>query len=136
MQYEIKGESLPVLKCQLSQGESIQCEAGAMSWMDDGIEMQTEAGGLGKMFGRLLTGENMFLNTYVANRAGEIAFASKFPGSIRAIEKETCPPCLRGSGSGDAAVNDMPGECQSRGVTEPQREGSKADRGILHGESE
>ena len=56
--------------------------------------------------------------------------------SIRAIEKETCPPCLRGSGSGDAAVNDMPGACQSRGVTEPQREGSKADRGILHGESE
>ena len=86
MNYEIKGESLPVLKCQLNQGESIQCEAGAMSWMDDGIEMQTEAGGLGKMFGRLLTGENMFLNTYVAHSAGEIAFASKFPGSIRAIE--------------------------------------------------
>ena len=77
MNYEIKGDSLPVLKCQLNQGEAIQCEAGAMSWMDDGIEMQTEAGGLGKMFGRLLTGENMFLNTYVANRAGEIAFASK-----------------------------------------------------------
>ena len=51
-------------------------------------------------------------------------------------EKVPCPPCLKGSGSGDAAVNDMPGACQSRGVTEPQREGSKADRGILHGESE
>lgn len=86
MNYEIKGDSLPVLKCQLNQGEAIQCEAGAMSWMDEGIEMQTQAGGLGKMFGRLVTGESMFLNTYVANRAGEIAFASKFPGSIRAIE--------------------------------------------------
>lgn len=86
MQYEIKGESLPILKCQLNQGDIIQCEAGAMSWMDDHIEMQTEGGGLGKMFGRLLTGENMFLNTYVAKKAGEIAFASKFPGSIRAIE--------------------------------------------------
>lgn len=86
MNYEIKGDSLPVLKCQLNQGEAIQCEAGAMSWMDEGIEMQTQAGGLGKMFGRLVTGESMFLNTYVANRSGEIAFASKFPGSIRAIE--------------------------------------------------
>lgn len=86
MNYKIDGESLPVLKCRLEQGEAIQCEAGAMAWMDDGIEMQTEAGGLGKMFGRLFTGENMFLNTYVASKAGEIAFASKFPGSIRAIE--------------------------------------------------
>ena len=110
MQYEIKGESLPVLKCQLSQGDVIQCEAGAMSWMDDGIEMQTEAGGLGKMFGRLLTGENMFLNTYVANRAGEIAFASKFPGSIRAIEITPGNGIIVQKGSYLATVGDVKSE--------------------------
>lgn len=86
MRYVIEGESLPVLKVMLEPGEMIECEAGAMSWMDDEIEMQTQAGGLGKMLGRMLTKESMFSNTYVAKRAGEIAFSSKFPGSIRAVE--------------------------------------------------
>lgn len=86
MQYLISGDSLPVLKVQLNQGEAIQCEAGAMAWMDEGISMQTQGGGVGQMFGRLLTNENMFLNTYYAYQPGEIAFASKFPGSIRAVE--------------------------------------------------
>ena len=63
MNYSISGDSLPVLKVQLEQGENIQCEAGAMSWMDEGIQMQTNAGGIGKMLGRAFTGEGMFLNT-------------------------------------------------------------------------
>ena len=86
MKYKIDGENLPVLKILLEPGERIECESGAMSWMDDEIQMQTSAGGIGKMFGRMLTNEHAFTNTYVANRAGEIAFSSKFPGSIRAIE--------------------------------------------------
>lgn len=86
MRYAIEGGNLPVLKVLLEQGEQVQCESGAMSWMDDEIEMQTQAGGLGKMFGRMLTNESAFMNTYYANRTGEIAFSSKFPGSIRAVE--------------------------------------------------
>lgn len=86
MRYYVDGESLPVLKVQLEQGERIECEAGAMSWMDDEIEMSTQGGGLGKMFGRMMTNENAFMNTYVARRSGEIAFSSKFPGSIVAVE--------------------------------------------------
>ena len=86
MEYSIEGESLPVVKIRLEAGEMVECEAGAMSWMDDELEMQTQTGGIGKMFGRMLTKENMFTNTYVAKSAGEIAFSSKFPGSIRAVE--------------------------------------------------
>lgn len=86
MNYRIDGGNLPVLKVFLAQGEQIECEAGAMSWMDDEIEMQTSGGGLGKMLGRMLTKESAFTNTYVARRDGEIAFSSKFPGSIRAVE--------------------------------------------------
>lgn len=86
MQYKIEGGELPVVKVQLEQGDTIQCEAGAMSWMDDGIEMETSAGGLGKMLGRMLTKENAFMNNYHATKAGEIVFASKFPGSIVAVE--------------------------------------------------
>ena len=86
MKYLIDGGNLPVLKVLLEQGETIECESGAMSWMDHEIQMQTSAGGLGKMFGRMLTNEHAFMNTYYANRAGEIAFSAKFPGSIRAVE--------------------------------------------------
>ncbi len=86
MNYRIDGDNLPVLKVRLSAGEQIECEAGAMSWMDDEIEMQTKAGGLGRMFGRMFTNESAFTNTYAARRDGEIAFSSKFPGSIRAVE--------------------------------------------------
>ena len=85
MKYEVKGGNLPVLLVNLEAGETIECEAGAMSWMDEGIEMQTQGGGIGKMFGRILTNENAFVNHYTARVPGEIAFAGKFPGSIRAI---------------------------------------------------
>ena len=86
MNYKIEGGNLPVVLIQLEAGEQIVCEGGSMSWMDDEIEMKTEGGGVGKMFGRMFTGESLFQNRYVANRAGEIAFASSFPGSIRAME--------------------------------------------------
>ena len=43
-------------------------------------------GGLGKAFGRMFSGEAIFQNIYTAQGgAGEIAFASSFPGSIRAF---------------------------------------------------
>lgn len=85
MEYYIEGDSLPVLKMQLSKGESIRCQAGAMSWMDNEIEMKTEMGGVGKMFGRMINRETLALNEYTAKKDGEIAFASAFPGSIAAV---------------------------------------------------
>ena len=85
MTYEIVGGSLPVLKLRLQPGEIVQCESGGMSWMDDEIVMKTEAGGIGKMFSRMVSHESVFLNTYEAMREGEIAFASKFPGNIVAV---------------------------------------------------
>ena len=86
MNYTIEGGNLPVVKINLTAGEELVCESGAMSWMDDEIEMATEAGGLGKMLGRMVTKEHAFMNRYVARRDGEIALASSFPGSIKAIE--------------------------------------------------
>ena len=94
MNYKIEGGNLPVLLCQLDAGEEMMCESGSMSWMDDEIEMQTKGGGVGKIFGRMFTGERMFQNRYVAKRAGEIAFAASFPGSIRAIEVTPDKPVI------------------------------------------
>ena len=86
MRYEIKGEPMPVAICQLEGGESLICESGAMSWMSPNMAMQTSGGGLGKMFGRAFSGESMFQNIYTAQGGpGLIAFASSFPGAIRAI---------------------------------------------------
>lgn len=85
MEYEIIGGNLPAVICSLRAGEEIVCESGGMSWMDDAFSMKTQGGGLGGMFGRAFTGEAMFRNVYHANRDGEIAFASSFPGEIKAV---------------------------------------------------
>ena len=85
MQYEIIGGNLPAVLCRLTRGEKLICEAGGMSWMDGVFKMETTGGGIGKMFGRMFSGESMFTNTYTAQQDGEIAFASSFPGQILAI---------------------------------------------------
>ena len=55
--------------------------------MSPNMKMETTGGGIGKMFGRALSGESIFLNRYTAmNGNGMIAFASSFPGSIRAFD--------------------------------------------------
>lgn len=87
MRYSIEGEPLPVVICELENGETMITESGAMSWMSPNMQMETTSGGgLGKIFGRALSGESLFLNRYTARGGnGTIAFASSFPGSIRAF---------------------------------------------------
>ena len=86
--YEILGGNLPVVVCELSAGESMITESGSMSWMSPNIKMETiSGGGMKKMFGRLMSGDSMFQNRYTAEGAdGTIAFASSFPGAIKALE--------------------------------------------------
>lgn len=88
MQYKIVGEPLPVVICNLEQGETLITESGAMSWMSENMKMETTSGGgLGKMFGRALSGESLFLNRYTAGGPNqELAMASGLPGCIRAYE--------------------------------------------------
>lgn len=88
MNYTIKGDSLPVVICNVEAGETLITEGGAMSWMTPNMKMETTSGGgFGKMLGRMFSGENLFLNKYTAQGGmGQIAFASSFPGSIRAVE--------------------------------------------------
>lgn len=63
-------------------------ERGSMSWMSPNMKMETTTGGgLGKALGRMFAGEAMFQNRYTAQGGpGMIAFASSFPGDIRAFE--------------------------------------------------
>ena len=87
MKYEIIGEPMPVVVCHVEQGEAMITERGSMVWMSPNMEMQTSAGGLGKAFGRMFSGDSLFQNVYTAmDGPGMIAFASSMPGAIRAVE--------------------------------------------------
>ena len=87
MKYEIQGDNLPVVICDLEAGESMITEGGSMAWMSPNMKMETSGGGFGKALGRLFSGESLFQNVYTAQGGpGVIAFASKFPGAIRAVE--------------------------------------------------
>lgn len=88
MNYRIEGTPLPVVIVELNPNETMITEGGSMSWMTDAMKMETSSGGgLGKMFGRLVSGESLFLNRYTAiGKPGMIAFASSFPGSILKVD--------------------------------------------------
>lgn len=88
MKYNINGTTMPVLEITLEKGESVFTESGGMAWMDDGIDMQTSGkGGLGKMLGRALAGESLFMTTYTATREEQqIAFVPEMPGKVIPIE--------------------------------------------------
>jgi len=88
MRYEVQGETLPVVVCYLDNGESMVTERGSMAWMSPNMQMDTTTrGGVGKAFGRMFSGEAMFQNIYTSQGGnGMIAFASSFPGTIKAFE--------------------------------------------------
>ena len=95
MQYKIEGGQLPVVIIELDENERIVTEGGGMSWMTENMQMETKGGGLGKVFGRMLSGEALFQNIYTAkNGAGMIALASSMPGTIMAVKIEKDKPFI------------------------------------------
>lgn len=88
MKYSIRGETLPVVICELENGESMITERGSMCWMSPNMRMETTSnGGIGKALGRMFAGEALFQNRYTAQGGpGMIAFASSFPGTIRKLD--------------------------------------------------
>lgn len=86
--YEILGGNLPVVVCELSPGESMITESGSMSWMSPNMKMETTSGGgVKRMLGRLASGDSVFQNRFTAEGGdGVIAFASSFPGEIKALD--------------------------------------------------
>ena len=88
MQYEIVGGSFPAVVCRLEANEAMHCQSNGMSWMSPNMEMETNTGGgLGKLFGRAISGESLFRCTYTARGGkGLIAFGSTMPGQILPVE--------------------------------------------------
>lgn len=79
---------MPVVEIQLTRGESVFTESGGMAWMDEGIDMKTNAsGGIGGMLGRALSGESLFMTTYTCKTEKAVmGFAPEVPGNVIALE--------------------------------------------------
>ena len=89
MKYEIlTGPSYALAEVELSEGERIVTEPGAMAWMDDNIEVETKMkGGLLSGLKRKIAGESFFQNTYVCNSGrGKIGLAPGIAGDVVAID--------------------------------------------------
>ncbi|HAA90017.1 MAG: hypothetical protein XD63_0809 [Thermoanaerobacterales bacterium 50_218] len=82
--YRIIGDDLQMVEIGLDFEEGVRAEAGAMLYMEDGIEMQTASGGLFKGFKRMLTGESFFITTFINRVKGKryVGFAAPYPGKV------------------------------------------------------
>jgi uncharacterized protein (TIGR00266 family) len=87
--YKIYGDDMQIVEIEIDPGEGVRAEAGAMMYMEDGIEMQTSTGGgMFKGFKRIVTGESFFITTFLYNGRGKghVAFGAPYPGKIIPLE--------------------------------------------------
>jgi len=83
--YKIFGDDMQLVEIELDPGEGVRAEAGAMMYMDEGIELQTSTGGgMFRGLKRMITGESFFITTFLYNGSGKghVAFAAPYPGKI------------------------------------------------------
>jgi uncharacterized protein (TIGR00266 family) len=83
--YQIFGDDLQLVEVELDPGEGVRAEVGTMTYMEDGITMQTDTGGgLFAGFKRMVTGESFFITTFMnsARNKSHVAFAAPYPGKI------------------------------------------------------
>jgi uncharacterized protein (TIGR00266 family) len=102
--YQIKGESIQIVEVELDPGETVIAEAGAMLFMEDGIQFETKMGDgatpnqglfdkLLSAGSRLLTGESLFM-THFSNRGSrkaKVGFSAPYPGTVIPIDLANSP---------------------------------------------
>src|SRR5436189_624832 len=97
--YKIFGDDMQFVEVELDPGEATVAEAGAMMYMEDGVEMETIFGDgsqqrqdfIGALMGagkRLLTGESLFMTVFLNKSAQKkhVAFGAPYPGKIVPIQ--------------------------------------------------
>lgn len=87
--YKLYGDDMQIVEIELDPGEAVRAEAGAMLYMENGIEMNTSTGGgLFKGFKRALTGESFFITDFIHQGSGKahVAFSAPYPGKIIALD--------------------------------------------------
>lgn len=102
--YEIKGESIQIVEVELDPNETVIAEAGAMLFMEDGIEFEAKMGDgsnpsqglfdkLLSAGSRVLTGESLFM-THFTNRGGrkaKVGFSAPYPGTVIPVDLSQSP---------------------------------------------
>lgn len=97
--YKIIGDDIQVVEIELDPNETVIAEAGAMLFMEQGIEFETKMGDgsqpsqgfFGKLLSagsRLLTGESLFM-THFTNRSytrSKVGFSAPYPGTVIPID--------------------------------------------------
>ncbi len=102
--YKIIGDDMQMVQVELDPGETVVAEAGAMTYMEDGISFEArmgdgsepEQGLCGKLLGagkRVLTGESIFLTHFTHQGRGKshVAFAAPYPGKIIPLDLTSVP---------------------------------------------
>lgn len=97
--YQIEGDDLQFVEIELDPGESVIAEAGAMMYIEEGIDFETrlgdgsepKQGAWGKLKSagkRALAGESLFLAHYTNRGTGRrsVAFAAPYPGKIVPVD--------------------------------------------------
>lgn len=86
--YRILGDDMQLVEVELDPGEGVRAEAGAMMYMEEGIQLQTTAGGVFQGFKRMVTGESFFITTFLNTGEGKrrLAFGAPYPGKIIPLE--------------------------------------------------
>jgi uncharacterized protein (TIGR00266 family) len=93
--YEIFGNDMQAVEVELDPGEVVVAEAGAMNWMEEGIQFEAKMGDgsnadsglMGKLMSmgkRMITGESLFMTHFTNRGTGKkrVAFAAPYPGHI------------------------------------------------------
>lgn len=97
--YKIIGDDIQLVEVELDPQETVIAEAGAMLYMEDGIQFETKLGDgstpnqglMGKLLSagsRLLTGESIFM-THFTNQGMDkrkVSFAAPYPGKIIPVD--------------------------------------------------
>ena len=102
--YQIKGESIQIVEVELDPMETVIAEAGAMLFMEDGIQFEAKMGDgsnpnqglfdkLLSVGSRVLTGESIFMTHFTnrGNRRAKVGFSAPYPGTVIPIDLSQCP---------------------------------------------
>jgi uncharacterized protein (TIGR00266 family) len=102
--YCIKGESIQIVEVELDPLETVIAEAGAMLYMEEGIQFETKMGDgsnpsqglfdkLLSAGSRILTGESLFMTHFTnrGNRKATVAFSAPYPGTVIPVDLSQCP---------------------------------------------
>lgn len=102
--YKIIGNDIQVVEIELDPNETVIAEAGAMLYMEAGIDFETKMGDgsnprggffdkLKAVGSRLITGESLFMTHFTnkGNRKSKVGFAAPYPGTIIPVDLQQIP---------------------------------------------